>query len=279
MRTVSPPSRSPSSGCVSRIRVPFPAVLLLPLWMSGCGDLDIGPSVELLDQDPVVSLHFSERLPTLPELVDRWAPGRGLTPFVESWQQAWELPGAEGEPVRRDAVDGALPLLLEFVPRTALDQAFRQVDEAIRGAEEALGASLSGGAGAGSSPGSAELTSSLGRAAQHRDEARAARESENAMAQLRHLLLASDALRATTAGPLALAFVEQAELELRRIQDSETYPPVTRQRAERLLAGAREALDVGQHALALQRAWYALGLLRAGESMDTRSPGPDPDLP
>jgi hypothetical protein len=273
MKTASFPFRSTFSGCALGMRAPLLAVLLLSLGVSACGDLDTGPSVELREEDPVVSLHFADRLPTLPALVDRWAPGRGLSPFVESWQHAWELPEAEGEPMRRDAVEGALPLLIDLVPRTALDQAFRQVDEAIRGAEEALGASLSSGAGA------LQLTSSLGLAARHRNEAGAARASGNAMAQLRHLLLASDALRATTAGPLALAFLEQAEMELRRIQSSETYPPVTRQRAERLLVGAREALDVGQHTLALQRAWYALGLLRAGESMDTGTPGPDADLP
>ncbi|TVP42115.1 MAG: hypothetical protein EA350_17465 [Gemmatimonadales bacterium] len=269
MKTARAPSRFPSSGRSFGFCAPL--LVLSLLWVSGCGDLDTGPSVELLDDDPMVSLHFSDRLPTLPALIERWAPGRGLAPFVDAWQGSWELPAARGEPARRDAVEGALPLMMDVVPRTALDEAFRQVDNAIRGAEEALGASLS------SRTGSLELTSSLGLAARHRDAARSARESGNDLTQLRHLLLASDALRSTTAGPLAVAFVEQAEVELRRIQGSETYPPVTRQRAERLLEGAREALDVGQPALALQRAWYALGLLRAGESMDTRTPDRDDD--
>lgn len=272
MKPPCSPSQSPFFGRPLGNGSGFLVALLL--LVSACGDLDTSPSVELLDDDPVVSLHFSERLPTLSALVERWAPGRGLTPFVTAWQDAWELPAAEGERARRDAVEGALPLMVDFVPRTALDEAFRQVDDAIRGAEEALGASLSRGSGP---PG---LSTSLGMAAHHRDEARVARDSGDASTQLRHLLLASDALRSTTAGPLALAFVEQAEVELRRIRASQTYPPVTRQRAERLLDGAREALDVGQPTLALQRAWYALGLLRAGEAMDTRIPdADDADLP
>lgn len=239
----------------------------------GCGDLDTGPVVAAGTEDPVVSLHFSERLPTLPALAERWAPGLGLEPILASWNSSWELSADRGEPLRRDAVEAAVRVMEDVVPRTALDQAYRQVDEAIRAAEEALGTSLTTeAAGAREAEDRFLVTGPLATAAEHRERARAAREAGEAGDQLRHLLLASDALRSTTAEALALVFIEQADVSLRRISESDPYAQVTVERVERLLAGAREALDTGQSTLALQRAWYAVGLLRASDALGGRDP-------
>lgn len=279
-----------SGGCVpvSLRRVPglrvLPLALASVLALAGCGDLDTGPAVAVGSEDPVVSLHFSERLPTLPSMAERWAPGLGLEPILASWRASWELSADHGEPLRRDAVDAAAGIMGGVVPRTALDQAYRQVDEAIHAAEEALGASFASGVAGEREAGDLLLLSGpMATAAEQRDRARAAREAGDAESQLRHLLLASDALRSTTAEALALIFIEQADVGLRRISESDAYAHVTVERVERLLSGAREALDVGQARLALQRAWYAVGLLRASEALGgvdldqtgtgTRAPG------
>ena len=267
------PSSFPAPPC----RVPLPRVPValfgFLVVLAGCGDLDTGPVVAAGSEDPVVSLHFSERLPTLPALAERWAPGMGLEPLLASWDASWELSADRGEPLRRDAVEAAVRVMEDVVPRTALDQAFRQVDEAIRAAEEALGTSLTTeAAGAREAEDRLLVTGPLATAAEHRERARAARESGEAGDQLRHLLLASDALRSTTAEALALVFIEQADVSLRRISESDPYAQVTVERVERLLAGAREALATGQSTLALQRAWYAVGLLRASDAFGGRDP-------
>jgi hypothetical protein len=237
--------------------------VLLPT--AGCGDLETGPPVQLRGEDPIVSLHFSDRLPTFPALVEDWGGGLGLESMAEAWRDSWERDPDPAARERREIVEVGAAVLADALPRSSIDQAFRQVDEAIRGAEAALGASLAPD----STPAALKgLASPLVEAARHRDLASEARTAGDVEAQLRHTLLASDRLRATTADALALVFIEQASVELRRISDSDPYPSMTRQRAERLLDGAREALDTGNPTLALQRAWYAAGLLRAPGAMD-----------
>ncbi len=243
------------------------------LLFAGCGDLDTGPAVELRSEDPVVSLHFSDRLPTFPALVERWAPGLGLDRLAEEWQASWEDSEIGGPRARRAVIETGTGILVDAVPNTALQQAFRQVDEAIGAAEEVLGTRLGSERGAGHP----DLAGPVVEAAVHRDRAREARESGDREAQLRHTLLAADLLRGTTAEPLALLFIEQAELELRRISDLDPYPSVTRDRAARLLVGAREALETGNPALGLQRAWYAVGLLKGSDHLDGPPGGTEGD--
>jgi hypothetical protein len=245
--------------------------------LGGCGDLDTGPAVAVGSEDPVVSLHFSERLPSLPSLAERWAPGLGLEPILASWHA---LLGVVGRSRRADSSGGGR---------------CRRRDHGRRGSPDGAGPGLSAGGRSDScgrgGPGNLLrrgfvgvagereagdlllLSGPLATAAEHRDRARAAREAGDAESLLRHLLLASDALRSTTAEALALVFIEQADVGLRRISESDAYAQVTVERVERLLSGAREALDVGQAPLALQRAWYAVGLLRASEALG----GVDPD--
>jgi hypothetical protein len=228
--------------------------------------------VQVRGEDPIVSLHFSDRLPTFPSLVESWGGGMGLEPMAEAWRDSWERDPDPAARERSEIVQAGAALLVDAVPRASIDHAFRQVDEAIRGAEAALGATLAPAPAEGvanPSPGGLEgLASPLIEAARHRDLAAAARSEGDLEGQLRHTLLASDRLRATTADALALVFIEQASVDLRRISASDPYPSVTRQRAGRLLDGAREALETGNPTLALQRAWYAAGLLRASEALD-----------
>jgi hypothetical protein len=242
------------------------------LALPGCGDLESGAPVELRSEDPVASFHLNTRLPTFGEMVKEWGTASGLQGLTSEWQSSWELEAAQGTRARREAVEAGAAILAPSIPRSALDQGLREVDEALRGAEAALGAALT------EHP---DLTAPLVEAARHRDLAREARDAGDSEALLRHTLLASDLILSTTAEPLALLFIERARAELRRLSADDPYPSVTRERAERLLVGAREALDTGEPALALQRAWYAVGLLRSTERLDLPpgTPDPDPGLP
>jgi hypothetical protein len=265
--SVIDPISSPARGSGARkgagsLRAALLAGVLVPLW--GCGDLDTGPPVELRSEDPVVSLHFSDRLPTFAALVERWAPQPGLERLSEEWQTSWEEAESGGPAARRAVVEAGSALLVDAVPNTALNEAFRQVDEAIAAAEEVLGARIASDV----REGHPELTGPVVEAARHRDQALQARTVGDREVQLRHTLLAADLLRGTTAEPLALLFIEQGELELRRISELDPYPSVTRDRARRLLLGAREAIETGNPVLGLQRAWYAVGLLKGADPRD-----------
>lgn len=252
------------------------AALLGVLW--GCGDLDTGPSVELRLEEPVANLHFSRELPSPPALLARWGPpGEGLDPWLQQWEQSWELPPSEGATSRAEALEVLVPLVISEIPLSTLNEAYRKVEEALRAAEEALGTSLRSVVERTPASDDVGLEGPMLMALRHQEAAREARERGDATRLLLHTLHAADALRATTAGPLAQLFVAQAERELRRISGDDTYPDVTRDRAARLVAGAREALATGDPGLALQRAWYAVGLLRASELLDGPA-APPPDV-
>lgn len=283
--TPRPPRRRVSRASL----VPVLAVILLSL--AGCGDLDTGPAVEIRADEPVANLHFRAPLPSVESLASQWAPHEGLDAWLARWQESWDRPGPEGVAERREAVEVVSGVLAASVPPSALNEAFRRVDDALRDAEALLGAPL-GSPRAPShesleptspdaertlqlleeaTPGSPDdpLGGSLHRAAEHRDLAAKSQARGDEAARLLHTLLAADELRGTTAGPLARTLVAQTEAELRRFSRDESYPEVTKARAERLLQGAHEALAVDQPALALQRAWYALGLVRVLNDLDT----------
>jgi hypothetical protein len=291
------------------------SVAFLGVSIGGCGDLEMGPSVEIRSEDPVANFHFREALPSPESLTRRWASGEGYDEWVARWRSTWDEPGPDSPAERREAVEVMAALLASTLPSSALDQAFRQVDDAIRSAEAILGspllplavthgkpaptsASPSGdpaspgprreaappreaafpdlrGGEVLRQPGGDALEGSLVRAARHHALAEEAHRREDASMRLLHTLLAADELRGTTAGPLARTFLAQAEAELRRFSRDRSYNEVTGDRAERLLRGAHEALQVNQPALALQRAWYALGLIRAAQALDAPLVPPD----
>jgi hypothetical protein len=235
------------------------------LW--GCGDLDTAPQVQLRGADPVVSLFFSGELQVLPYWVDRWGAGLGLEGLVESWHASWDDPSEAGRSLRETVIRAAVPSLAPVIPRTALDPAVERLRGTLRAAEEALGAPIAEWSHL---PIHASMEGTLVEAAGHLEKAEAA--GDPAL-RLLHLLLASDLLRSTTAESLARVFIAQASESLRRIAARPTYSELSAARADRLIQGASEALETGEPFLALQRAWYALGLLRAEDELERLAPG------
>lgn len=227
-------------------------VLALVVLAAGCGDLDLDPPAELDADAPVAAMRFSEDLPTLPGLVDRWADERGLDPIVEQWTRSWEVQGVQGERQRLEAIHSAVPFLLDAMSDQAVDETLDKVERAVEGVEDALADSLPKG-----------LSGPLERAGREAARTRRARDAGNWEHALAGALLTADHLRSTTPEALAEAMIARGDEALRRISDDRTYPLVTRRRGERLLIGAREALSNGDASLALRRAWYATGLLDA----------------
>jgi hypothetical protein len=239
--------------------------MLLPL-LAACGDLDPLPQVEAGFDDPVPTVRFGDGLPSLASLARHWDAGRPLEAVVEAWRDSWALPPSQGERIRNEAVRAAAPLLLANLEPELAEGALAGVEEALNGVQRTFD---------GRPP--RELSGSLSAAAAEGDRAREARDRGDLEGTLVHALLAADHLRATTPEALARILVREAEDELGRFPGAPSYSRLSRERAERLLRGAREALADDQPTLALRRAWYALGLLRSGEEAEA-DPMPPTEL-
>ena len=228
---------------------------LLLLLLTGCGDLEPVPPAELEDGEPVATMRFSEGLPSLPSLAQRWMPDRSLDPIVDQWREGWDRSGPRGEQIRLEAIRSAAPFLVANMPGSELERSLTEVTRAMESVEEALLESAD----------SKAFTGSLASAAGAHRLAVDALQRGDSQDALSYALLAADHLRATTPDAVARALVVQGDEALRRIAADDTYPQVTRQRGERLLMGARDALDRGDATLALRRAWYAVGLLHTSD--------------
>ncbi|TVP53477.1 MAG: hypothetical protein EA351_15385 [Gemmatimonadales bacterium] len=223
-----------------------------------CGDLEPVPPAELDDGEPVATMRFSEGLPSLPGLAQQWMPDRSLEPIVEQWRDGWDRSGDRGAQIRAEAIRSAAPFLIAAMPDDELERSLTEVTRAMGAVEEALLETAESDA----------FTGSLASAAQDHRAATEALGRGDRDSALTHALLAADHLRATTPDAVARALLVQGDEALRRIEADDTYPEVTRRRGERLLVGARDALDRGETTLALRRAWYAVGLLHSASDDD-----------
>jgi hypothetical protein len=224
----------------------FVAVLLVA---SGCGDLNTAPPVEIVAAETVPAVQFRGEILSLPRAVEAWGGSMALSEAVDEWKRSWELPGGEAERSRhevRRAVAGILETSLEGVD---LARDMEALDRTIRQAESLLGEGAP-----------ATLLSLLDGARADRDRAETALEGGDLESALYHILAAGDRLHALTPEGMTRELLAETDALLRRILDGDPYLEEKR-RAERLLTGARDALEKGSGVLALKRAWYAAQLL------------------
>lgn len=248
--------------------------------IQGCGDLDPVELVAVEADAPVPSLLLGRDLPSLPGLVAEWGAGLSLEELESRWTGSWTLPEDEGRRVRSEAGQ-ALALVLESrVATRELEGAVHRVEEALGLLSVALeGRELSA------------LEGPVAEASQAADRAVAALDTGDRAGAIRWSLEASDHLRRATPEVLARTLIHETEAMLAfaaegpgrtvpgRNPTADSYSGETRSRVLRLLSGAQEALEAGEPARALRRAWYAVGLLRA-EGLDpdrTGGEGPPDD--
>ena len=238
---------------LNRSRPPYRRLVLSTLavlLLTGCGDLLAPEPVELTAEESFPTLRYNTDLPTLPRIL-RWSGrGREFSRLIESWEASWELPRSEGEPLRSEVRRAAAPLLASRLENGDLAPAIRELDRTFRRIDELLGGEFP-----------LHLAPTLADARSHQEGAETALADGDVERAILHLLAAADQLRATTPEMLAAELVADAEETFRRVSGVHSYQEEERRRAERLLVGARTALDDHDPVLALRRAWYSLRLM------------------
>jgi hypothetical protein len=242
--------------------------------------MEPGALVAVETDSPVPTLHLGRDLPSLPGLVDQWGRQLPLAELESRWTDSWALPQEEGLRIRSEAVQ-ALALVLEpRLSKEELEGEVRRVRDALDGVSRALdGLEL------------ATLDGPVADAGRAGARASAALEAGDGVAALRWALEASDHLRRATPEVLALALIRETEEALKLLERGGTVPStpslernsgagpyseVTRARVHRLLLGARDALEEGDPARALRRAWYAVGLLESSSDDPGRMESDEP---
>ncbi|MEX2531305.1 MAG: hypothetical protein WD960_11080 [Gemmatimonadota bacterium] len=219
----------------------------LLLLLAGCGDRDRYRGIQVTSPETVPALDFNGDVTALPALVSSWGEGRVAGELVERWRSSWEMSHESGREVRAGIHREVAPALAERASQVEMGQALESLDRAVRGAESLLGGAYRG-------PG---LLPALRIAEMEQERAGAALAGGNRILAVQHLLAGTDALQSVTPEAIARSLIVEGELSLRQARaDGEE-----RRRAERLLDGARAALEDEAPVLALRRSWYAVRLL------------------
>jgi hypothetical protein len=250
----------PGAGPVES-RLPLVGVGLVALSiLSGCGDQGPAGSASLEATETLPAVHFGLALPSLPKYVERWAAGGAADEALAAWRGSWDLPRGEGERVRRELNLAFAGVLATNADRSELEAEVRRLDRAVEEVDALLGSRLP-----------AHLLPTLGGAGEHRDAAGRALAADEPERAVLHLLEGFDRLRSASPAGLARELLaegerrfEQARTGDSRLRSNPEDP--TLQRVERLMIGARDALENGSPVVALRRAWYAVRLLDEGIS-------------
>lgn len=224
---------------------------LLSVW--GCADdASSDPAAVLLAEETQAALLIRGELPSVSGLGDRYAVGEGAThEGIDRWIESWGVSDREGLRLRNEAYALVAPELAAAMSDVALAGLLRDVDAAVSAAES-LGRER-------------PLPAAVGRRIQEArrlvDESFLARERAEREAALRLAMSAADGLRSLMPERVAARLVERAEEALRRNAGPDSYTPTELRRADRLIRGAREALESGDPARAVRRAFYACQVL------------------
>jgi hypothetical protein len=221
----------------------------------GCADTTGTSRVEIVTEESIAALQFGGVIPSLEQVAAAWGRDLVLEEPLRAWRESWQQQRAQGTRARLEAIRAAAPLLSDRMTAGDLEAVLEPFDRAVRGVENLLGESFPPG-----------LLPTLETARDHRDRARAALAADERGDALEHILLGGDVLRSGSVGTLARELLACASRLQRSISGVGPYPEVS-DRAERLILGARAALDEGGEVIALRRAWYGFRLLQ--DTLDT----------
>lgn len=220
---------------------------LLAVALSGCADSPTDPFQGLVaGETELAALALELRLPSpVVESPDGEVPGA-----VARWRSSWEEPVLEGRSLREELYPALARHLAGEHTRQALAEELARLGAGVRRATGLEGLSLP-----------EFLDAGIRRAeSAHRQAEQAVTTGSEERAWV-ELLRGADALREVGPEAMARAAVARCEEELRRISDGHPYSEKEAERIRHLIRGSRHALEDGDWALAIRRAYYAEGLL------------------
>lgn len=255
---------------IRRSRALLAAALLLPLLplAVACDDAVTEPDNFVLAEEAESVLQSAAALPTLPDIIQRTEPaGDGpdhASLVLDRAQEIWMAAAAEDNPVmaarrRRSAIAMASPYLAERTDRQDLDAIHQELRGWVNLASGMLRhLSLP------------EVEQALDDGVQYLARADVAAARGDHSTAVWFTLTAESRLLDTTPRVVARRLADQVAQSLRFVRErgadaSERPLPddETMLRAERLVAGARQALDEEDYLRSIQRAYYARQLLES----------------
>ena len=221
--------------------------------LSGCEDASSDPLGVILSERGLSELAVDAGLPSLESLAAEAALETSLDGWIESWRGSWERSVLEGREVRLRAYNESADPLADALGGQAVVRTVLTVEEAVAAAAsldgETLGARLS-------------EQVDLARAAQ--EQAVLALEQLREADALVNALIAVDLLREVGPESVVRVLIAQAATRFERLSAQGAEADVSSEdlgRGRRLLQGARLALEAGEYALAIRRAYYACQVL------------------
>lgn len=226
------------------------ACLFVTLAVSACHDADADPTAVLVTEESRPALLVDVELPSLPDLVGKTGTLERLAGAIDLWIGSWDEESAGSEALREEAyVRASGPLARALGPA------------AVRDAHLRLGAALDAAATLPADVTSPEMAARIAEAERYRDRAAKALDEGRHADALVGTLRGSDALRAVGPEGVARTLVARAERRLTVARRSDDADRTSLERGDRLLRGARLALEDRQWSTALRRAYYACQVL------------------
>ena len=173
---------------------------------------------------------------------------------VEVWATSWDVPEADGRSTRETTYAELTARFADELGRGGVAEQADLLFEGIRRARALPEVGLPD-----------RIRSGILEAEQAHALAARALRSDDTDDALVHVLRGSDALREVGPEAVARTLVAEVETARRRVSTADAYTEQDIERIERLVQGARLAIEEGDWVRAIRRAFYANGLLAGGD--------------
>lgn len=240
------PTLNPSTA-FSRMR--WMAVPVLVGVFSGCQDDPSDPLASLVSAEIAPAVAVPVDLPSLGELAQLAGVREELGPVLDGWVAGWEDENAAlGRAARDEAISLAAPVLHDALGPGGVATTLAPLFQVGRDLGEIDDVP-------------ADLVPRLEEVRSFVDDTRVALEEGRYDRALTLGLQASDRIRDLGPQAVARTLISRADRAIIRAQVMDGFDPVALSRGERLLSGARRAMEEGQLDLAIQRGYYAVQVL------------------
>jgi hypothetical protein len=216
--------------------------------MLACKDAGGDPLAVIITQGTKSALEVEARLPSPPRLAENADAEKSLEAALTRWTESWEKAPELGREARAQSYDEVAGPLSVAMGKEGLTRSLSTVDDAVDAADALGPQALTGVIGDNVRMARAEHVAGV-----------VALESGRDAEALEHALLAADLLREVGPEGITRLLIARADKELARRAEGRTGEqlPEADARSQRLLRGAKLALDQGDFALAIERAFYA----------------------